>query len=160
MNHTKNDIPAKKRATLCNLLNERLADLLDLGLQAKQAHWNVKGPQFISLHELFDSVAGDVAGFVDDVAERITALGGTAEGTLQVVSKRTSLKSYPTDITSGRDHVDTLSTAMAQVGKLVRAAIDQADKLEDADTADLFTGISRELDKKLWFVEAHLQNDK
>lgn len=160
MNPTKNDIPAKKRATLCNLLNERLADLLDLGLQAKQAHWNVKGPQFIALHELFDSVAGDVTGFVDDVAERIVALGGTAEGTLQVIAKRTSLKSYSTDITSGRDHVDALSTAMANVGKLVRAAIDQADKLEDADTADLFTGISRELDKKLWFVEAHLQNDK
>ena len=160
MNPTKNDIPAKKRAALCNLLNERLVDLLDLGLQAKQAHWNVKGPQFISLHELFDSVASDVSGFVDDVAERITALGGTAEGTLQVVSKRTSLKSYPTDITRGRDHVDALSTAMAHVGKLVRAAIEQAVKLEDADTADLFTGISRELDKKLWFVEAHLQNDK
>ncbi|MFO1008315.1 MAG: DNA starvation/stationary phase protection protein Dps [Planctomycetaceae bacterium] len=160
MNPTKNDLPAKKRSSLCNLLNERLADLLDLGLQAKQAHWNVKGPQFIALHELFDSVAGDVTGFVDDVAERIVALGGTAEGTLQVIAKRTSLKSYSTDITSGRDHVDALSTAMANVGKLVRAAIDQADKLEDADTADLFTGISRELDKKLWFVEAHLQNDK
>ena len=160
MNPTKNDLPAKKRSSLCALLNERLADLLDLGLQAKQAHWNVKGPQFIALHELFDSVAGDVTGFVDDVAERIVALGGTAEGTLQVIAKRTSLKSYSTDITSGRDHVDALSTAMANVGKLVRAAIDQADKLEDADTADLFTGISRELDKKLWFVEAHLQNDK
>ncbi|RLS43744.1 MAG: DNA starvation/stationary phase protection protein Dps, partial [Planctomycetota bacterium] len=86
MNPTKNDIPAKKRSALCNLLNQRLSDLLDLGLQAKQAHWNVKGPQFISLHELFDSVASDVSGFVDDVAERITALGGTAEGTLQVVS--------------------------------------------------------------------------
>ena len=160
MNPTKNDLPAKKRSSLCALLNERLADLLDLGLQAKQAHWNVKGPQFIALHELFDSVACDVTGFVDDVAERIVALGGTAEGTLQVIAKRTSLKSYSTDITSGRDHVDALSTAMANVGKLVRAAIDQADKLEDADTADLFTGISRELDKKLWFVEAHLQNDK
>ena len=160
MNPTKNDLPAKKRSSLCSLLNERLTDLLDLGLQAKQAHWNVKGPQFIALHELFDSVASDVTGFVDDVAERIVALGGTAEGTLQVIAKRTSLESYPTDITSGRDHVDALSTAMANVGKLVRAAIDQADKLEDADTADLFTGISRELDKKLWFVEAHLQNDK
>lgn len=160
MNPTKNDIPAKKRVTLCNLLNERLADLIDLGLQAKQAHWNVKGPQFIALHELFDGVAGDVTGFVDDVAERIVALGGTAEGTLQVIAKRSSLKSYPTDLTRGRDHVDALSTAIAHVGKLVRAAIDEADKLEDASTADLFTGISRELDKKLWFVEAHLQNDK
>jgi starvation-inducible DNA-binding protein len=160
MNPTKNDLPAKKRASLCSLLNERLADLLDLGLQAKQAHWNVKGPHFIALHELFDSVASEVNGFVDDVAERIVALGGTAEGTLQVIAKRTSLKSYSTDLTSGRDHVDALSTAMANVGKLIRAAIDQADKLEDADTADLFTGISRELDKKLWFVEAHLQGDK
>lgn len=158
MNPTKNDLPAKKRTAICQLLNERLADLIDLQLQTKQAHWNVKGPQFIALHELFDDIAGEIPEFVDSVAERAVALGGTAEGTLAPVSSRTQLPAYPLKITSGRDHVEALSTAIATVGKAMRAAIDKADELGDADTADLFTGISRDLDKKLWFVEAHLQD--
>lgn len=160
MNPTKNDLPAEKRAALAQLLNDALASLIDLQLQAKQAHWNVKGPTFIALHELFDSVAGDVTEFVDTVAERIVALGGIAEGTLSVVGLRTKLAAYPLGITSGRDHVEALSTGLAVVCKAVRAAIDRATELDDADTADLFTGISRDLDKKLWFVEAHLQGDR
>jgi len=157
MHPTKNDIPADKRAQMIVLLNTHLASLIDLQLQTKQAHWNVKGPTFIALHELFDSIAGEVTDFVDTVAERIVALGGTAEGIVAAVSSRTKLPPYPTDITSGRDHVDALSTAIATAGKGIRAAIDTAAELGDADTADLFTGISRDLDKKLWFVEAHLQ---
>lgn len=160
MNPTKNDLPADKRASLCQLLNERLADLIDLQLQAKQAHWNVKGPSFIALHGLFDSVAEETEEFVDTVAERVVALGGIAEGTISVVGQRTKLPSYPHDITSGRDHVEALSTALATAGKAVRTAIDRATELGDADTADLFTEISRDTDKKLWFVEAHLQGDK
>ena len=160
MNPTKNDIPAEKRSFLAQLLNERLADLIDLQLQAKQAHWNVKGPTFIALHELFDSVFEETEGFVDTVAERIVALGGIAEGTLGAVGKRTKLPAYPVNITSGRDHVEALSTSLAAVGKSVRAAIDRATELGDADTADLFTGVSRDIDKKLWFVEAHLQGEK
>jgi starvation-inducible DNA-binding protein len=160
MNPTKNDLSDNKRVPLVKLLNERLAELIDLGLQAKQAHWNVKGPTFIALHELFDSVAEETEEYIDTVAERITALGGIAEGTLAAVSQRTKLPAYSLKITAGRDHVDALSTAIATVGKSVRAAIDQSNELGDADTADLFTGISRDLDKKLWFVEAHLQGDK
>ena len=159
MNPTKNDLSAEQRTSLAQLLNERLADLIDLGLQAKQAHWNVKGPTFIALHELFDSVAEEIEVFVDDVAERVVALGGIAEGTIGIVGKRTKLAAYPPNITSGRDHVEALSTALATVGKAVRADIDRATELGDADTADLFTGISRDIDKKLWFVEAHLQGD-
>ena len=159
MNPTKNDLTASTRSEVVKLLNSHLADLLNLQLQAKQAHWNVKGPTFIALHELFDSVASDVIEFVDSVAERAVALGGIAEGTLAAISSHTTLADYPMDVTSGRKHVDALSSAMAAVGKRIRAAIDTADKLGDADTADLFTGISRELDKKLWFVESHLQND-
>ena len=160
MNPTKNDLPADKRASLCQLLNERLADLIDLQLQAKQAHWNVKGPTFVALHELFDSVAEGTEEFVDTVAERVVALGGIAEGTISIVGQRTKLPAYPPNITSGRDHVEALSTALATVGKAVRTAIDRATELSDADTADLFTEISRDIDKKLWFVEAHLQGDK
>jgi starvation-inducible DNA-binding protein len=160
MNPTKNDIAADKRAVVAQLLNDRLADLIDLQLQAKQAHWNVKGPTFIALHELFDSVASEIVEFVDTVAERLVALGGIAEGTLAAVGKRTKLPAYPLNISSGRDHVEALSTALATAGKSVRAAIDRANEIGDADTADVFTEVSRGIDKKLWFVESHLQGEK
>lgn len=156
MHPTKNDLSAGLRAQVAALLADRLAELIDLQLQAKQAHWNVKGPNFIALHELFDDIAGEVMGFVDDVAERIVALGGTAEGTLAAVARRSNLPAYPLEITRGKDHVSALSMSLAAAAKSVRAAIDQADQLGDKDTADLFTGISRALDKQLWFVEAHL----
>ncbi|HVJ87230.1 MAG TPA: DNA starvation/stationary phase protection protein Dps [Caulifigura sp.] len=157
LHKTRIDIPAAKREKLVKLLNERLADLIDLKLQCKQAHWNVKGPNFIALHELFDKQAEVVAGHVDEVAERITTLGGTADGGVATVAKRTSLSAYPQNLMSGMKHVDALATAFATVGKVVRKAIDEADELEDADTADLFTGVSRDLDQQLWFLEAHLQ---
>jgi starvation-inducible DNA-binding protein len=157
MHATRNDLPAATREKVIALLNQNLADTIDLGLQAKQAHWNVKGPSFIALHKLFDDVAQAAAEGIDEIAERVTALGGIAEGTLQTVAKRSRVAAYPTDISKGLDHVAKLADALAAVGKNARAAIDESDKLGDKDTADLFTGISRELDKMLWFVEAHLQ---
>ena len=159
MHSTKNDLPELKRIPLVVLLNQALAELIDLQLQAKQAHWNVKGPNFIALHELFDTVAADAAVFADSVAERIAALGGQAEGTINVVGCRTALPAYPVEVVSGRDHVDALSTSMAVVGKTIRGSIDRAVELDDADTADLFTEVSRGLDKKLWFVESHLHRN-
>jgi starvation-inducible DNA-binding protein len=160
MHSTRIDLAAKTRAKMIALLNARLADALDLQMQAKQAHWNVKGPSFIALHELFDRIAGDMAGHVDDVAERITSVGGVAEGTVQVVAGRTRLDPYPLEIADGRAHVDALAAALARFGKSVRKAIDEAAKAGDADTSDLFTGISRDADKNLWLVEAHLQADR
>lgn len=157
MHATRNDLPSGTREKAIALLSQNLADTIDLGLQAKQAHWNVKGPSFIALHELFDKVAGVAEEGVDLLAERITALGGTADGTLQTVAKRSRLAPYPTDLVKGRDHVAKLADAIAAVGKNARAAIDESDKFGDKDTADLFTEISRALDKHLWFVEAHLQ---
>jgi starvation-inducible DNA-binding protein len=157
MHATRNDLPAATREKIIALLNQNLADTIDLGLQAKQAHWNVKGPSFIALHKLFDEVAEVAEEGIDEIAERITALGGIADGTVQTVAKRTRVAPYPTDITKGLDHVTKLADALAAVGKSARAAIDESDKLGDKDTADLFTGISRGLDKMLWFVEAHLQ---
>jgi starvation-inducible DNA-binding protein len=144
------------RAPLVNLLNSRLADAIDLGTQAKQAHWNVKGPNFIALHELFDRIAEHIEDHVDTLAERITALGGTANGTIAAVARTSSLPPFPTDITEGVQHVDALSSAVASFGAKVRKGIDEAAKVGDADTSDLFTGISREIDKDLWFLEAHL----
>ena len=157
MYDTKIDLPERTRSKVTKLLNERLADAIDLGGQTKHAHWNVKGPNFIALHELFDKVAENVEEHIDEIAERITSLGGTAHGTIAVVAKTTSLAPYPDDITEGPDHVQALSAALGDFGKKIRKAIDQADKLEDAGTADLFTQISRDVDKYLWFLEAHLQ---
>src|SRR5487761_2149239 len=158
MYKTKIDLSEKVRRNVIAVLNDRLADAIDLQSQAKQAHWNVKGPQFIALHELFDKISDLTLEQIDEIAERVTALGGAAEGTVAVASKRSKLKNYPLSITSGKDHLYYLSTQIAAFGKAVRAAIDDTAKFGDADTADLFTGISRELDKYLWFLEAHLQD--
>ena len=154
---TKNGLPENVRGKMIDLLNEQLADVLDLGLQAKQAHWNVKGPHFIGLHELFDKVAEEVEEFTDSIAERAVELGGVALGTAQVIAKNSRLSSYPLDLASGKEHVAALSSALAKYGASVRAAIDTAGKEDDADTADLFTEVSRGIDKLLWFVEAHAQ---
>jgi starvation-inducible DNA-binding protein len=157
MYDTRNDLSAGTRKKVTRSLNERLADAIDLGAQTKHAHWNVKGPHFIALHELFDKVAESVEGHIDDLAERITALGGTAHGTIASAARNTSLKPYPEDITDGLAHVDALSTALAEFGKKVRKGSDETGDWGDADTADLLTGISRDVDKYLWFLEAHLQ---
>jgi starvation-inducible DNA-binding protein len=155
MHPTKNDLPQKTRVKVIAVLADRLADATDLMLQSKQAHWNVKGPSFIALHELFDKVAESSEEWVDLLAERIVQLGGTAEGTVQATAARTSLAPYPLQIVSGTDHVEALSSALASFGKKVRAAIEKTDKQGDKDAADIFTEISRDVDKYLWFVEAH-----
>jgi starvation-inducible DNA-binding protein len=157
MHPTQNDLPETVRKQVIALLNARLADAVDLATQCKQAHWNVKGPNFIALHELFDDVHEHVQEHVDEIAERVVALGGTALGTLPVVSKATSLPAYPTDVFDGMAHVEALSRALASFAKAVRAAIDASDEAGDAVTADLFTGVAAEVDKDLWFVEAHRQ---
>jgi starvation-inducible DNA-binding protein len=160
MHPTRNDLSNKTRSRVVDVLNARLADAIDLQLQVKQAHWNVKGPGFYSLHELFDKIAGEVSEHVDEMAERITALGGVAEGTVQAVVGRSRLEAYPLGIAEGRAHLEALAGALARFGKSVRKAIDDTGKAGDADTSDLFTGISRSIDKNLWFVEAHLQAER
>jgi starvation-inducible DNA-binding protein len=157
MHRTKNDLSSETRNKVIELLNGRLADAIDLKTQAKQAHWNVKGSHFIGLHELFDQVATAVEAHVDLIAERVTALGGTAMGTARVVAQKSTLSEYPLEIFDGTAHVDALSTAMADFGKNVRQNIDESDELGDAITADVLTEVSREIDKLLWFVEAHNQ---
>lgn len=157
MYDTKIDLSEGTRAKVAKYLNERLADAIDLGAQTKHAHWNVKGPNFIALHELFDKVAENVEDHIDELAERITALGGTAYGTLARAARGSSLKPYPEDIVEGMAHVEALSAALADFGAKVRAGIEETGKWGDADTADLLTGISRDVDKYLWFLEAHLQ---
>lgn len=157
---TENDIPQKRRVELNMLMNQRLADAIDLQLQLKQAHWNVKGPHFIGLHELFDKIHEDVSGYADLIAERIAQLGGIAEGTARIAAKRSRLDEYPLDIADGTAHIEAVSRALSSFGQEARRTIDEADELEDADTVDIFTEISRGTDKWLWMVEAHTQAQK
>jgi starvation-inducible DNA-binding protein len=154
---TKNDLPEPSRINVIGLLNQRLADCIDLQTQCKQAHWNVKGPNFIALHKLFDEINEDVEEYVDLLAERIVQLGGIAEGTARSVAGRSSLRDYPLNLSSGTQHVAALSDALAQFGRTARIAIEEMNELEDADSADIMTQISRGVDKWLWFVEAHVQ---
>jgi len=158
MFETRNDLPAESRERLVELLNARLADTFDLYSQLKQAHWNVKGPDFIQLHELYDTVAESVLEFVDEIAERATALGGLATGTVRMAAEASALDDYPLAATSGPETVQVVADRLAAYGAAVREAIETADsELGDLDTSDLFTEISRAIDKHLWFVEAHLQ---
>jgi len=154
---TKNSLPIDTRRQVCALLNQRLADCVDLETQCKQAHWNVKGPHFIALHELFDKVHEAVDEYADLIAERVVQLGGVAEGTARVAADRSTLLEYPLAIASGKLHVAALSDALAEFGRSTRMGIDEMDDLHDADSADVLTEVSRGVDKWLWFVEAHQQ---
>jgi starvation-inducible DNA-binding protein len=156
---TKNDLPETARSQIVDLLNQRLADCIDLQTQCKQAHWNVKGRSFIGLHKLFDEINNDVEEYVDLLAERVVQLGGVAEGTARAVAERSTLSDYPAYLTTSESHVDALSSALAQFGAGARKAIGQVDELADDDSADILTEISRGIDKWLWFVEAHQQGD-
>ena len=160
MYETENDLSQNRRVEISALLNQRLADAVDLQTQMKQAHWNVKGPHFIGLHELFDKIDEAVEAYVDLIAERIVQLGGIAEGTARVAAGRSRLEEYPLAIADGSAHVEAVSRALSTFGREARNSIDQADELGDADTSDLFTEVSRGIDKWLWFVEAHSQAAK
>ena len=154
---TRIDLTADRREKLISLLNQHLADTIDLHAQTKYAHWNVKGPSFIALHKLFDELAHELDEAVDMTAERATALGGVALGTLRQGAAKTRLPEFPADAFTGAAVVEALAVRFAQLAKTTREAIDTADSLGDKSTADLFTEVSRELDKGLWFLEAHLQ---
>jgi len=154
---TKNDLPEASRIEAIALLNQRLADGIDLQTQCKQAHWNVKGPTFIALHKLFDDINAAAQEYADLVAERIVQLGGVAEGTVGVVAERSTLVDYPLGLTTGAEHVAALSDALAEFGRTIRLGIEEMNELEDAGSADILTEISRGVDKWLWFVEAHQQ---
>jgi starvation-inducible DNA-binding protein len=154
---TRIDIVEASREELVQLLNARLADTFDLYSQLKQAHWNVKGSDFIQLHKLYDDVAESVLEYVDMIAERATSLGGLALGTARMAAAASTLDEYPVGAVEGMDTVSAIADRLATYGASVRAGIDAAVDLQDQDTADLFTEVSRAVDKHLWFVEAHLQ---
>lgn len=151
------DIPANVRSQVVELLNQTLATTSDLKSQVKQAHWNVKGADFYQLHEMFDEIAGEVEEYIDMFAERITALAGYACGTVRMAAANSILPEYPTDILDGMEHVTALVERFAAYAKHLREGIKKADELDDQDTNDLYVEVSRTIDKRLWFLEAHIQ---
>jgi starvation-inducible DNA-binding protein len=156
MHKTHNDLSVKVRETVCSGLNALLADAADLSLQAKQAHWALRGPNFIALHKLFDDVYEHAGEWADTIAERVAALGGQPKGTLQEAAKNTRLDAYPVDLVPDREHVARFSMSLGKFGSNLRSAIEQFTRDGDLGSADLVTEMSREVDKDLWFVEAHL----
>jgi starvation-inducible DNA-binding protein len=159
LHSTRIDIPANARSKTIEILNQTLASTLDLKTQVKQAHWNVKGMDFYQLHELFDDMATELEAFIDLFAERITALGGTALGTARIAAAGSEIPEYPLDIFDGKSHVTALADRYAPYAKICRDGIAATDDLGDADTADLYTEVSRAIDKRLWFLEAHLHKE-
>ena len=157
MVETSHDLPEDARQEMIQLLNQQMADTFDLFSQAKQAHWNVKGPQFIQLHELYDELAAMLLPHIDTMAERITAIGGTAKGTVRMAANSSRLEDYSDEPVSSMESVRMLAASYATLAKSTREAIDAAEKAKDMDTSDLFIEVSRDLDKSLWFLEAHLQ---
>lgn len=156
MHPTKNNLQSNAKSVSIELLNARVADCIDLALLTKQAHWNLRGREFIAVHEMLDGFRTQIDDFVDTMAERVTQLGGTALGTTQTTAKGTTLPPYPTDIYAVPAHLRALIERYGQAANNVRQSIDQAAEAGDADTADIFTGVSRGLDKALWFLEAHM----
>ncbi|SRR5258706_2301604 len=154
---TRNTLAEDVREQVAGLLNRRLADAVDLQTQCKQAHWNVRGPEFIALHKLFDEVHEAVTEYADLIAERIVQLGAVAKGTAREVAEQSELDEYPLTIASGEDHAKNLSAAVAGFASRVRFAIAETDELEDPVTADLCTEVARGSDKWVWMIEAHVQ---
>ena len=157
LHKTNNDLKNNAKAVAMEILQARLADSIDLGLVTKQAHWNLKGPQFIGIHLMLDTFRTEQDEWSDMMAERITQLGGTARGTTQEVTRETSLPPYPTDIYAVADHLKALIERYAACANAIRQNIDDTDDAGDKGTADLLTEVSRGLDKQLWFLEAHTQ---
>lgn len=157
---TANDVPSNAKKVAIELLNANLASGLDLSLAIKQAHWNLKGPQFIAVHEMLDGFRAEMDGHTDTMAERVVQLGGTALGTTQTVAEGTTLAPYPTDIYAIADHLKALVERFGAVANSVRKAINESDEAGDPTTADIFTAASRSLDKALWFLESHLEDPR
>jgi starvation-inducible DNA-binding protein len=153
---TANTLSENIRAKAVEMLNRHLAAAIDLHAQVKQAHWNVRGPAFIAIHELFDKVADLVEDYSDLIAERAATLGGTAEGTIEVAVDRSLLERYTLGVADEKAHLVAVTAALAKFGESARKAIDEAAAFGDQDTSDVFTEVSRGIDKQLWLVESHL----
>jgi starvation-inducible DNA-binding protein len=155
--HTHNGTDSNAKKVSTELLNARVADGIDLALITKQAHWNIRGRNFIGIHEMLDKLRDDMDEYNDTMAERVVQLGGIALGRSQDLAKKSTIKPYPSEISAIPDHLHALIERYGQFANDVRKNIDDTDEAGDKDTADLFTEVSRGVDKWLWFLEAHIE---
>ena len=157
---THNDMPQKTREKMAELLNARLADCTDMAGDARVAHWNVKGPHFIGLHELFQVIYEGLGVQMDEIAERCVQLGGTAKGTIRIAAQQSQIEEYPIDCFACEDHVREMSKRLSTYAKSLRQGIDDAEEAEDMATSDMFTEFVQQVDKWTWMVEAHIQENR
>ena len=143
-------------ARLAESLNARLADGLDLHSQLKVAHWNVRGPQFPSLHPLFETMAVGLAAHNDAIAERAVTLGTLARGTVRHVASASRLPEYPQETTRDLEHVRLLAERIETYLAGLRESRTLSEKEGDPDTVDLLTGAILEFEKHDWFLRASL----
>lgn len=156
-NKTRNDTPGNAKAESVAVLNAVLADIIDTTNATRQAHWNVKGSHFYGLHLMFEKFYDMLGEQTDELAERAVQLGGIPDGTTQAVGAKTRIAPYDPNLLDGLEHCRALADRYAQLAHNLREGIDKTDEAGDADTADLLTDVSREVDKALWMLEAHLQ---
>lgn len=154
---TRHTLSESTRQASVELLNARLADAIVVGMHAKQAHWTVRGPRFLPLHELFDSVATHAREWADLLAERAGALGGLVDGTPGTVVERSDLPALPAELTDGQDHVERMAEVLAAFSRRLVGSIEAAGEAGDPATEDIFTEVVRGVDQDFWFIEAHTQ---
>ncbi|WP_435177033.1 DNA starvation/stationary phase protection protein Dps [Halorussus sp. AFM4] len=150
-------LPDETRRAVVGMLDQSLADTTDLMSQAKFAHWNVKGMNFYQLHLLFDELAETLEEHADTIAERTTALGGEAAGTVRMAAANSRIPPVPADAVTGPEYVAALVERVGIHANNLRREIELAVEEGDEDTADLYTELSREVDKQLYFLQSHLQ---
>ena len=157
MHKTMNPISENIRGSMVELLQTHLATAVDITYQTRQAHWNVKGMNFIAVHELFDDLHEETEEYVDTIAERLTAIGGQAHGTVQAASENSLLDPYPLDLVKSEDHLKRLTESYSKWSAAVAEGIEEASEAGDPLTEDLLTAIGRGLDKGIYFMESHFQ---
>ena len=147
----------EQKKKVVEAMGPRLAAASDMHSQAKFAHWNVKGDNFYQLHLVFDHVAKTIGKQVDPIAERITQLGGVANGTVRQASCVSNIPEYPVETINGMDHVRALADALGVYCADLREASDKIDEIGDEPTSDFFKQLTVDAEEELYFLESHLE---
>lgn len=139
--------------TVAAALQQALVDFIALGLQGKQAHWNIHGPKFLSVHEKLDEIVDFARTASDEIAERMDQIGVAPDGRIRTVAETSRLEAYPPGFVPVERGVSLIADRLHAVAKTAREAIE---KVGDADplTQDMLTGFAEQLEKQLWMFQA------